>query len=224
MATTSTLEGPKGGLLAWMTAASRPSLLAFGVGLLAVLSGIATYALLTGLVPYNPTPATLVALLLVNLTLVLTLGALIAWRLTRLWAERRSGSAGARLHVRLVAMFAAIAVIPAILVAVFAAVTLNLGVEAWFSTRVKAALGSAVNVAEHYVQDHERLIVADAYEIANAIERDPQLFDAKNHVRAGRAVHAACDPDQGSRPAGLLHHRFEGARARQHQAEIPCRI
>ena len=114
---------------------------------------------------------------------MLTLGALIAWRLTRLWAERRSGIAGARLHVRLVAMFAAIAVIPAILVAVFAAVTLNLGVEAWFSTRVKAALGSAVNVAEHYVTDHERLIVADAREIANGIERDPQLFDSANHVR-----------------------------------------
>jgi two-component system nitrogen regulation sensor histidine kinase NtrY len=184
MATTRTLEGPKGGLLARLTAASRPSLLAFGVGLLSVLSGVVTYAILTGLVPYNPTPATLVALLLVNLTLVLTLGALIAWRLTRLWAERRSGIAGARLHVRLVAMFAAIAVIPAILVAVFAAVTLNLGVEAWFSTRVKAALGSAVNVAEHYIQDHEQLIVADAYEIANSIEHDPQLFDAGNHVRA----------------------------------------
>ena len=184
MATTSTLERPKGGFLAGLMAASRPSLLAFGVGLLAILSGIVTYAILTGLIPYSPTSATLVALLLVNLSLVLTLGALIAWRLTRLWAERRSGIAGARLHVRLVAMFAAIAVIPAILVAVFAAVTLNLGVEAWFSTRVKAALGSAVNVAEHYVQDHESMIVADAYEIANSIERDPQLFDASNHVRA----------------------------------------
>lgn len=183
MATTSTLEGPKGGVMGRLMATSGPSLLALGVGLLAVLSGLATYAVLTGLVPYNLTPATGVVLLLVNLSLVLTLGALIAWRLTRLWAERRSGIAGARLHVRLVAMFAAIAVIPAILVAVFAAVTLNLGIEAWFSTRVKSALGSAVSVAQNYVQDHERLIVADAYEIANSIEHDPQLFDKKNRVR-----------------------------------------
>lgn len=183
MATTSTLEGPKVGVVGRLMATSGPSLLALGVGLLAVLSGLATYAVLTGLVPYNLTPATGVVLLLVNLSLVLTLGALIAWRLTRLWAERRSGIAGARLHVRLVAMFAAIAVIPAILVAVFAAVTLNLGIEAWFSTRVKSALGSAVSVAQNYVQDHERLIVADAYEIANSIEHDPQLFDKKNRVR-----------------------------------------
>ena len=162
------------------------------------------------------------ALLLVNLTLVLTLGALIAWRLTRLWAERRSGIAGARLHVRLVAMFAAIAVIPAILVAVFAAVTLNLGVEAWFSTRVKAALGSAVNVAEHYVQDHEQLIVADAYEIANSIEHDPQLFDAEQSCPRRRPVHAPGDADQGPRPAGLLHPRFQGQGAGQHQTEDSC--
>jgi two-component system nitrogen regulation sensor histidine kinase NtrY len=183
MATTSTLEGPKLGFLARLTAASRPSLLALGVGVLSVLSAVATYALLTGMVPYDPTPTKLVLLVLINLSLVLTLGALIAWRLTRLWAERRSGIAGARLHVRLVAMFAAIAVIPAILVAVFAAVTLNLGVEAWFSTRVKAALGSAVSVAEHYVADHERLITFDAGDIAYSIEHDPQLFDTDNHVR-----------------------------------------
>jgi two-component system nitrogen regulation sensor histidine kinase NtrY len=42
-------------------------------------------------------------------------------------ATRRSGRAGAKLHVRLVTWFSAIAVVPVILVAIFAAVTLNLG-------------------------------------------------------------------------------------------------
>ncbi len=70
----------------------------------------------------------------------------------RLWATRRSGRAGARLHVRLVAWFCAIAVVPAILVAIFAAVTLNLGLDAMFSGRVKDALGSAVNVAQRLCQ------------------------------------------------------------------------
>ncbi len=210
MATTGTLEGPKGGLLARLMATSGPSLLALGVGLLAVVSGITTYAVLTGLVPYNPTPARLVALVIVNLSLVLTLGALIALRLTRLWSERRSGIAGARLHVRLVAMFAAIAVIPAILVAVFAAVTLNLGVEAWFSTRVKDALGSAVNVANHYVHDHEKLISTDAYVVANSIERDQQIFSGGKvnepmlFTRLGEITR-----DRG--PAGVLRSRFQRA-------------
>ncbi len=67
--------------------------------------------------------------------------------------------------------------------AFFAAVTLNLGLEAWFSGRVKDALGSAVNVAQHYVKEHERGIIGDAYDIANNIQHDQSLFDADKHVK-----------------------------------------
>src|ERR1044071_3712587 len=127
MAVTGTLEAPAGrGVLGIARAASRSSRVAIGVGVLSVLSGAVTYATISGLAPYNATPSRLVWLLLTNLALVLALGALIAWRLVRLWAERRSGIAGARLHPRLVAMFSAIAIVPTIFVAVFAAVTLNL--------------------------------------------------------------------------------------------------
>jgi two-component system nitrogen regulation sensor histidine kinase NtrY len=154
-----------------------------GVGLLAILSGAVTYGILSGLIPWTPGRGGLIVLLLINLTLGLSLGALIAWRLVRLWTERKSGRAGARLHVRLVTWFGTIAVVPAILIAIFAAVTLNLGLEAWFSDRVKEALGSAVNVAQHYMNDHARTIYGDAYEIANTIQRDPSLFDADKHVK-----------------------------------------
>ena len=166
-----------------LRAISRPSRIALAVGVLAAASGAVTYAILSGVTPWTPSRAGLIALLLINLTLGLSLGALIAWRLVRLWAERKSGRAGARLHVRLVAWFGTIAVVPAILIAIFAAVTLNLGLEAWFSGRVKDALGSAVNVAQHYVKEHERGIIGDAYEIANNIQHDPTLFDEDKHVR-----------------------------------------
>ncbi len=143
----------------------------------------ATYAILSGLTRYTPTRAGLVLLLLINLSLSLTLGALIAWRLVRLWAQRRSGRAGARLHVRLVTWFSIIAVVPAILVAVFASVTLNLGLDAMFSGQVQGALSNAVNVAQAYVKEHERSIVGDAFEIANNLQHDPTLFDEDKHVR-----------------------------------------
>ena len=63
---------------------SRPSQLALGVGVLAALSGCVTYALLTGLTPFAPTRTGLAVLLLLNLSLVLTLCALIAWRVVLL--------------------------------------------------------------------------------------------------------------------------------------------
>ena len=114
----------------------------------------------------------------------LTLGALIAWRLVRLWAERKSGRAGARLHVRLVTWFSAIAVVPAILVAIFASVTLNLGMDAMFSGQVKDALGSAVNVAQHYVNEHAAQHRRRRRSRSpTRIQHDPQLFDANKHVR-----------------------------------------
>ncbi len=106
------------------------------MALLSLASGAYLYLTLKGLTPSNLTRPTLIALGLVNLTMVLSLGALVAWRLVRLWAERRSGRAGARLHARLVITFSAVAIVPTILVAVFAAVTLNLGVESWFSSHV----------------------------------------------------------------------------------------
>jgi len=168
-----------------LRAVSRPSQLAFGVAILAVVSGCVTYALLTGLVPYTPDRVGLIAMLLINLTLVLSLAALIGWRLARLWATRRSGRAGARLHGRLVFWFSTIAVVPAILVAVFAAVTLNLGLDAMFSAPVKNALGNAVSVAQVYIKEHEASLLGDIRYIADAIQRDPRLFDEERQVRAG---------------------------------------
>jgi two-component system, NtrC family, nitrogen regulation sensor histidine kinase NtrY len=183
MATTNTVEAPGAGLLDWLRVISRPSLLALGVGVLAVLSAMVTYGMVTGLIPYNPTPSNLVTLLLINLALGVSLAGLIAWRLVRLWRARRSGLAGARLHVRLVAMFSLIAVVPAILVAIFATVTLNLGIEAWFSARVQTALDNAVGVARQYMIEQGRHILYDAGEIETGIEHDRALFDENKQVR-----------------------------------------
>jgi two-component system nitrogen regulation sensor histidine kinase NtrY len=184
MATANALEAtPPAGAFGLGWRISRPSLMALGVGILALVFGSLTYAMVVGLLPYRFSPVGLYGLVLVNFILVLALGALIAWRLARLWAERRSGMAAARLHGRLVGLFGVIAVVPAILVAVFAIVTVNLGVEQWFSPRVKSALNNATNVAQRYVQEHEHSIVSDAYEIANGIEHDPELFE-QGQVRA----------------------------------------
>ena len=182
MANTETLPVPPSrGPMGLVGMLSRPSLFALAVGALAVVSGLLTYGAVTGIVPYRPSHAGLFGMVLVNVVLVGTLGAVIAWRLVQLWGKRRS--AGARLHIRLVGQFAIIAIVPAILIAGFAAVIVNQGVEQWFSPRVKAALGNAVNVAQRYVQEHERSIVGDASEIATNIESDPQLFDENKHVR-----------------------------------------
>ncbi len=166
-----------------LRAVSRPSQLAFAVAVLALVSVGVTYALLTGLLPNSLGRGGLVVLFLVNLTLVLSLAALIGWRLARLWATRRSGGAGAKLHVRLVTWFSLIAMVPAVLLAVFASVTLNLGLDAMFTGQVKSALGNAVNVAQAYAYDHAGSMESDAIAIATALQQDQTLFDENHNVR-----------------------------------------
>jgi two-component system, NtrC family, nitrogen regulation sensor histidine kinase NtrY len=168
-----------------LRAVSRPSQLAFGVALLAVLSGCVTYALLTDLIPYRLSRAEQIALVLINLTLVLSLATLIGWRIARLVATRRSGRAGAKLHVRLVTWFSAIAVVPVILVAIFAAVTLNLGLDQMFSGRVKEALGSAQNVAHRFMLAEARSITLSAGEIEENLAHDPTLVDENKQLNVG---------------------------------------
>jgi two-component system nitrogen regulation sensor histidine kinase NtrY len=150
-----------------------------GLLLLAVLFAVDIFLVLRGLTANLPLWV-LIALLLINLTVVLSMGALVALPLVRLYAEQRSGRAGARLHVRMVAMFSAVVVIPVILVALFAALTLNLGVESWFSKRVKTALEGATNVAQAYAIEHERGIYIDAAQIADSIQNDPLIIDVQH--------------------------------------------
>ncbi len=176
MATRNSLDGSRARLFARIRSASLPSRLAVVVGGLSLASVIMTYVLQTGYLHIQLSPNRLIALLVLNFALAMTLAALMVWRLVRLWREQRSGVAGATLHVRLVTMFSAIAVVPLVLAAVFTAVTLNLGVQAWFSTRVQAALGGAVGVAEHYEKDRESLMKNDALAVASKIAHDQSII------------------------------------------------
>ena len=67
---------------------------------------------------------------------------------------RRRGRAAARLHVQIVGLFAVIAAVPAILVAVVASVTLDRGLDRLFSTRTRAIIENSLIVADAYLQEH----------------------------------------------------------------------
>ena len=147
--TTGELVGARLG--GWMRRFGVVRKLAILLSIGAVASGVATYAALSGAPPFGPDPRSVLVLLLVDLVLLLSIGAIILRRLVLLWVARRRGSAGSKLHSRLVALFSIVAVAPAIIVAVFSALFFNLGVEAWFSERVRTAVDTSVLVAEAYV-------------------------------------------------------------------------
>jgi two-component system, NtrC family, nitrogen regulation sensor histidine kinase NtrY len=166
----------------------------------AAITVIFTYMTIAGQTALTPTPETILALVIVNFLLVLVLAAMVAVQLANMWNQRRSGLAGSRLHGRLVAIFSAIAIVPAVLTAAFAAYTINLGMEAWFSKAVKTALDNSLQVAQAYLEEHKRNIRNDIALMSNdvntagpiALERDPLNFtEFFNNQARYRELHGA---------------------------------
>lgn len=142
----------------------------------AIISGVATYAALTSLGEGGPRANNVLLLLNIDLFLLLAIGILIARHVAKLWSARRSGVSGSQLHVRLAVLFGVVAITPAIVMMIFAALLFTLGVESWFSERVRTALVESSEVAEAYLAEHNQVIRADALSVANDINRQwPQL-------------------------------------------------
>ena len=85
----------------------------------------------------------------------------------RFGVQRRQGTAGARLHVRLVTWFSLVAVVPAIFVTLFSIGFFYLGVESWFSDRVRTAVDESVVVARAYLEEHKQAIRGDILAMAS---------------------------------------------------------
>ncbi len=145
----------------------------------ALICGVATYGAITGsFSPAGPNSRTILILLNIDLIILLLIGALVAWRLVRLWIARRQGSVGSRLHTRMVALFSIVAVTPAILVAVFSALFFSFGLQSWFNDRVSTALERSLAVGKAYLSDHQQFIRADLLSMVSAINRiGPRLLE-----------------------------------------------
>ena len=85
----------------------------------ALASGVATYGALTDKVSFGLGAQTVPVLLYIDLVLVLLLCVIVIMRVVQLALERRRGTAGSQLHIKLATLFSVVAVAPAIIVSVF---------------------------------------------------------------------------------------------------------
>jgi len=157
--------------MGWLGGGRLSSRLAIALAIAGVSSGLATYVQLTS-GQLSQSPRVILLLLYLDLVLLLLLGAVIARRIVQIWAERRRGSAGAKLHVRLVVLFSSLAALPAIVVAGFSVIFFDLGLQTWFSDRVRSALTESLAVAEAYLSEHRNTIRADAVAMASDLSRE----------------------------------------------------
>ena len=127
-----------------------------------------------------------VSFLLINAATILLLVGIILREVWQVMQARRRGRAAARLHIQIVGLFSVIAVLPAVLVAVVANVTLDRGFDRLFSGPTREAIQNSVIIARAYMQEHAQLIQGDILGMANDItrsrhrrrlyEQDPKSF------------------------------------------------
>ncbi|AWU93604.1 sensor histidine kinase NtrY-like [Azospirillum ramasamyi] len=170
--------------LQWSRRVGLGKRLAFALSLAALAAGFATYAAMTESAPFGQAnPRTVTLLLTLDLAILLTLGVLIARRIVAILIGRRRGLAGSRLHTRLVLVFSVLAVAPAIIMTVFSTLFFYVGVQSWFSDRVRTAVNESLVVASAYLHEHQQNIRADALAMANDLSQearfssDPQRFE-----------------------------------------------
>jgi len=132
---------------------SRPAIgagYAVSAALTALAVGLGSSPTLAG--PMGPASPLVLTLLGINLVLIVALGSVIARRLLRLVAERAE-NVGARLHFRFVALFAAAAVVPALIIALFFGVLVTRGIESWFSEGVQSVMEESAKMARSYLTE-----------------------------------------------------------------------
>ena len=151
--------------------------LGFAAVALALLSAFATFMVLADLTPIAGTDKVVRALLIANAITIAFLVLVSAWEVWRIVQARRRGRAAARLHVRIVALFAVVAAVPAIVVAVVASVTLDRGLDKLFSRQTQSLIQNSLIVADAYVNEQVQFVRADCITTAIDLARYKPLFD-----------------------------------------------
>lgn len=144
---------------------------------IALLSAFLTFIVLSGLTPIEPTKQVVYSFLLIDAGTILLLVGIIIRDVWQVVQARRRGRAAARLHVQIVSLFSVIAVLPAVLVAIVANVTIDRGLDRLFSGPTREAIQNSLSIARAYTYEHAQLIRGDILGMANDISHARPLYD-----------------------------------------------
>ncbi len=172
----------------------------------ALLTGAVSFAILTGLTRIRPDETVTLSLIAINAGFILLLIGLIGREIARILIARRTGKAASRLHIRIITLFSLVAAVPAIMVAIVASVTLDVGLDRWFEERTKTIVRSSLSIAEAYVRENARNLQGTALSMAYVLDQNRSVYALdRNGFRSilteqaqGRALaHAALINDKG---------------------------
>ncbi len=167
----------KSGLSTELSDRRRPlALLGIVIVGCALASAIVSFIILMGLTPIEPRGEVVLAAVVVNLVFVVALIVLIIREVNHVVVSRKRGRAASRLHVRIIGLFSVVAILPAILVAIVASITLDVGLDRWFSIRTKEIVNSSLSVAQAYVNENARYLQGQTVSMASTLDGARTLY------------------------------------------------
>ncbi|MFT7596633.1 MAG: two-component system nitrogen regulation sensor histidine kinase NtrY, partial [Paracoccaceae bacterium] len=168
---TKSQNGPFLALNGWRRTRRARNIGTLGLVLLGPALALATFMVL-GPFELGASAPALRVIFLADLVYILVVAALVLGQVGHLIVARRAQSAGSRLHLRLVGVFTLLALIPTVTVAVFAALTVNVGLEGWFSDRVRQVVGNSLAAAEAYEGEQREDLATDARALARFLDNN----------------------------------------------------
>jgi len=191
------------------------------VGIAAVLLGmigLGVWLLRRGAQPGSLLSPPLIALLMVAILLPAIALMVLHSRKVALRRAERGGLGSGSLHTRLVALFSVIAAVPTVIVAIFASLLFQSGLEFWFSDRARGMLENTVQVARaSYEREVERVAnetVTASADLAGYLQmttiEDPRFAEAfaRNQVlnrNLSEAIIFTYGPDRQIRTLALVN-------------------
>ncbi|MBO9587916.1 PAS domain-containing sensor histidine kinase [Devosia sp.] len=158
--------------------------LGFLVVFASVLLSSVSFLILSGTTNIEPSAEIWTVIWVATGILVLLVLALVVTEAVLLVQARIQRVPGSALQMRMVAMFALVAGIPAVLVAIVATIALNQGLDQWFSERTRAMVESSRLVARSYMLEHAQVLRDDIIWVATELEQshatyidDPSRFE-----------------------------------------------
>jgi two-component system, NtrC family, nitrogen regulation sensor histidine kinase NtrY len=148
-----------------------------------VLTFVALFFAVSGGDIVGPASNWIVLLLAVSSVIIGYLFITVWQRIARLRRAGREAQTGARLHLRFVSLFALAGVTPAIVIALFSGLTVQRGVQAWFSSQVREAVeatrrfgNDSIDKAGELIKVDLAAMAADLNASSSQLRADPKAF------------------------------------------------
>ena len=125
------------------------------------------------------TPFMIATLMVANLVPAIVLMVLLSRKLAHRRA-RREGVGTGRLHTKLVALFSVIAAVPTVIVAIFASLLIQAGLEFWFSDSARGMLSDTVEIVDGILLDEQDDVSEETIYMAGDLSRKLEEFDPRS--------------------------------------------